>query len=124
MRKFLVYSLKDKKGEVFYIGSTINPKTRLYLHRQVHGKAIEMEIIEESIGSKEDMFVLESKYINEYRNMGVLLINKRAPKGEQKDLIQSKLRRGTYEKLKIESVRRGATISETVDVLLYNLLCK
>lgn len=67
-----IYSLEDSNG-VFYIGRTIDIKTRMRTHKTHFGE-FEYKILHECSGKLADK--LERKTIKEYKEKGVLLTNR------------------------------------------------
>lgn len=89
--KGYIYNLKEK-GDIFYIGATTHPESRLYTHNnrfkyaEFHGglcclkknfKSVEMEIIEEvDFDNYTQLFAIENYWIHQFIAWGFELINK------------------------------------------------
>ena len=64
-----VYELYDDNWELFYVGSTHNPRVRLDGHIGFHGNATKMKIISKELD-------IEINLIKEYVSKGFILKNK------------------------------------------------
>lgn len=86
-----IYNLHDK-GDIFYVGCTVNPYTRIQNHNnrlrchpdamgvhhaKKHFKCVEMEIIEEvEFTEYKDLYAIENYWIHQFIAWGFELLNK------------------------------------------------
>ena len=70
MDKIAIYTL-DREGEIFYVGYTNNPKSRISAHKKKFGKNIKMDIIE----YRDDYREAEQQWINYFSLLGYKLEN-------------------------------------------------
>ena len=80
MRTTYIYEL-SKNGVPFYIGKTINPNLRIDNHKRKLGYDILFTLIDETIGNKLKWKLLETYWIEQYKQWGFILENKNSGGG-------------------------------------------
>jgi hypothetical protein len=107
----------SRNGIVFYVGYTLNTKSRLSSHKSKFGNDIELSIIDEYYGADDTARALELFWIKKYRDLGVNICNIKG-KDEGKCTYTFASYPSIIEAAKELALEEGTTLSEKIHQFL------